>query len=413
MLATVFYFVLLPLASRSAEDLAGLIVLSAQTWVELPPETRDDFEKALATEHGLWLFANEGTVQGRTPPMPYRLLIQQALRNHLGQDVEVRVSDWDEPWYWVEIPIAEQDIKVGFPHSRIGAQPLLAVALVLGGGLILSLLTALLLARRITKPLAKMALAAENLGLGKAPDLLPETGAAEVASLARQFNHMALQVRDLLANRTTLLAGVSHDLRTPLARMRLAIEMLPDQPDGKLIQRLHKDVGQMEQLIASFLDLSRGLAQEPQQAVALDELIGQLIEDAKSSGILVRAAGCDGCNVMAAPLALRRVLSNLLDNALRYGAGQPVDIECLVLADQATEVSVLDRGPGIAEDQRELVFQPFYRIEASRSLSTGGSGLGLSIAQQLAQTNGWSIKLLAREGGGTQAVLEIPKEPAV
>lgn len=408
-LAAVVYFILIPLAERSADDLAELIVFSAQTWVELPPETRPDFEQELAKKHGLWLFTTGAPMRPGAHFAPYQKLLAAALEKHAGKAVPVVVSEWNEPWFWTEISVAGQAIRIGFPKSRIGTQPFLALLLVLGVGVLLALATSLVLARRITLPLARLSLATTRVGKGETPELLPESGPEELAAVARNFNLMARQVRDLLANRTTLLAGISHDLRTPLARMRLAVEMLPEGSAPKLVEHLRRDLEQMNHLIGAFLDLSRGLGYEEKQPLDLNALIGELADDARRAGAHVEwePASASG-EINTAPLALRRILSNLLDNAIRYGSGKPVTIEWKRTREGAIRISILDRGPGIPAHLCETVFQPFYRMESSRSAATGGSGLGLSIARQLAESNGWILELLPRDGGGNEARLIQP-----
>lgn len=406
-LAAVVYFVLVPLAERSADDLAELIVLSAQTWIELPPETRPDFEQELARNHGLWLFAARAPLPRNARFAPYRQLLESALEKRAGKPVPVAVSEWNEPWLWTEVTVAGQAISIGFPQSRIGAQPVVALLVVLGAGLLLALATSLVLARRITQPLARLSLATAHVGESGPPDLLPESGPEELAAVTRNFNLMARRVRDLLANRTTLLAGISHDLRTPLARMHLALEMLPESSDAKLVERLRRDLEQMNHLIGVFLDLSRGLGNEEKQPVDLNALIAELAEDAQRGGTPVACQPGPPREIIAAPLALRRILSNLLDNAVRYGASKPVAMAWEDSGQERIRISVLDRGPGIPEALRETVFQPFYRMESSRSAATGGSGLGLAIARQLAESNGWRVELLPRAGGGSEARLTL------
>jgi len=215
-----------------------------------------------------------------------------------------------------------------------------------------------------------------------------------------------LQVRELLANRTTMLAGISHDLRTPLARMRLAIEMLPADADPKLVARLRHDVDEMNQLIGEFLVLSKDLQKEPPQLTDICALLEELTDNARNEGAHVELHTRERPSISAGPMALRRILANLLGNAVRYGNGKPVEINFSLDGDRMM-ISILDRGPGIPAQELEYVFHPFYRQEPSRSNSTGGSGLGLAIARQLADANGWKIELLPRSGGGTEARLTI------
>ena len=407
-LAVTAYYVMLPIAKRSADDLASLMVLSAQTWVELPPPTREDFELELAKRHNLWLFrATTPLPQGGHDFLPYLILLESALQARTGEAIEVKTTQWEQPWFWVEIPSGGYLIRVGFPRDHLGMRPPLAVLLLLAATIALTLITAIILARRINRPLARLSEAATRVGLGNTPESLPESGPEELASLARTFNRMAFQVKDLLANRTTLLAGVSHDLRTPLARMRLALEMLPQDSDPKNIDRLRRDMEEMNRLIGEFLALSRGLEKEAEQEIDLNQLLQELADHALDEGARVEWQAQAPCLRPAGPMALRRILGNLIGNAVRYGAGKPITLIC-ECRPQASVIRVLDRGPGIPRDQMESVFRPFYRVETSRSVTTGGSGLGLAIARQLADANGWKIELLPREGGGTEARLTLP-----
>jgi two-component system osmolarity sensor histidine kinase EnvZ len=407
--AAIVWFMMVPMARRSADDLAALMMLSAQTWTELPPQTRGAFETELIDRHNLWIEAGIGApLETHAHSYPYLLFLEDSLSHRTGQSIHVKLTDWEETWFWVELPVGDKTIRVGFPRSRIGVQPPLAGLTVLLAGLLLSLLTARTLARRITGPLARMAEATAHVGQGEEPALLPESGPTEIAHLARSFNRMALEVRELLANRTTLLAGISHDLRSPLARMRVALEMLPAETSPRLVARLTDDMEEMNRLIGVFLELAQGLQHEERQELEIGPLLEHLAQGFRDGGAQVECRSADGCRVHAGAMTLRRVLGNLVENAVRYGDGGPVDIECARMEDGCC-IRVLDRGPGIPEDQREAVFRPFHRLETSRSKSTGGSGLGLAIARQLAQVNGWRLDLHDRHGGGLEARLEIPR----
>lgn len=397
-----FITILLPMAQRSADDLAALIVLSAQTWVELPPETRRDFKKELSANHDIWIIEGGSRMPENERALPFLKLMEEALEKRVGKSLKVQISHQGDIWFWADIPAGDEFVRVGFPQKRMGAQPVLAFTLVFGTGTLISLLTSLLLVRRITRPLNQLTDAVAKVGSGGVPEALPETGTAELAVLARTFNRMALQVRDLLDNRTTLLAGISHDLRTPLARLRLALEMISENPSPALLSRMRRDIEVMNGLLGEFLDLAKGLQQEELQTIDVADLVRSVVEDARSGDAKIDLAIASSCRGRCASKALRRVLDNLIQNAVRYGMGKPVTVHCECNENVPT-IRVLDQGPGIAEDQLEAVFRPFYRIEASRNSSTGGSGLGLAIARQLAEANGWRIDLLSREEGGLEA----------
>jgi len=401
------YLVVRPLARSSADDLAGLMVLSAQTWAELPPQTRPAFEVELLNSHALALRGEPPAQAQDEWHAPYFYLLEDALARRLGRVQHLSSETLDTgTWYWAQVPIGRGALSVGLSAERVSSQPVLALVLALMMGLLLAMGLAFWLARRLTRPLAQLEAASALIGQGGSPALLPETGPRELVTLSRRFNAMAQQVRDLLTARTTLLAGVSHDLRTPLARMRLALEMLKDSPDPALIDRLERDIEQMNQLIGQVLTLARGLEHEKPVALQLDEFLSKLAGEYSTPASPVTASS----PAIALPLAataLQRVLGNLLQNAQRYAPGLPVELVAR-LDGQALHIGVLDCGPGIAPDQLEAVFQPFHRLEASRSPATGGFGLGLAIVRELVRANGWQVRLSARPGGGLQAWLEIP-----
>lgn len=398
------YFVNLPLGRQATDDLAALIVLSAQTWVELPPATHPDFEHELIEHHGLVIQSADTPLPTHPNILPYRILLEQALEKRLGHKVTVQITH-NPDYYWVDIPMAGQNLRVGFAHDRIGTRQPYALAIIFAAMLVIVLITALILARRMTGPLTHMARAAQQLGRGSEPQALPETGASELAALARSFNQMARDVRELLANRTTLLAGISHDLRTPLARLRLAVEMLPEDADPTLTAGIVRDLNAMDALLAEYLALARGMMEETVEQLDLRELIDGVVADMRRAGARINwTPNAEPLMCTLRPHSLERIVSNLLDNARRYSNDKEIDLECIHESDQV-RIRILDRGPGIPESEREAVFRPFHRLEVARSVAGGGSGLGLAIARQLADANDWVISLDTGPEGGTLAQL--------
>ena len=425
-LAAVLGFVMLPMAERSADDLAGLMVLSAQTWAELPPDTRPAFEAELLREHQMALRSD-------MPALPEAALVhgfyvgfvERALQRRSGAPAGLALAagPQGQDWLWTRITTGDQTLGVGYAPERMSTRPLWALAVALLAAAALATAAALWLARRIAQPVARLEQAAAALAAGANPALLPQTGPRELADLAGHFNQMALQLRELLAARTTLLAGISHDLRTPLARMRLALEMLTLQPKPELITRLTLDIEEMNTLIGQLLTLARGLDPEAPQSLALAPWLAERVALHTAAAALAGATLSVDCpadaRVHAAAGALARVLDNLLGNALRYAPG-PI---CVQVTHTATgtgtnagtptptpaglRISVLDRGPGIPPEQIDAVWRPFQRVESSRSPQTGGYGLGLAIVRQLAQAQGWQAGLAAREGGGLVSWVEL------
>jgi len=404
----VVWFLMVPLAQRAADDFGELLALSAETWSELPPMTRRAFERHLVDAHGIELRqAPPADAHEREGRDFYVRHVQESLELQFGEAIEVAASERDgERWHWVAVPSGGRVLWVGFPHSRVGTQPLATALITLAAGVLLAILAAAWLARRIVAPLERFDAAAESLGRGERPEQLSEAGPRELAALARRVNALGREVHDLLEGRTTLLAGLSHDLRTPLARMRLALEMLSRRPDPALIERLDRDIEEMNRLVGDMLELARGLGRETPREVDVQVLLEGLAAQAREAGADV-SVNAEECIVSAAPMALRRLLANLLSNAQRYGGRATVELVAQ-RESKGIRIGVLDRGPGIPRDQIEAVFRPFHRVEASRSPGTGGSGLGLAIVRQLAQANGWSVELENRDGGGLAAWVTLP-----
>jgi len=409
-LSVISLFMLVPLGQRSADDLASLMLLSANTWVEMSPEARPAFEEKLAKNYMLMLTTSTGPLPDARKFLPYFYFLETALSRRTGQEIRLKGSQGNagETWFWADIPIAKQTLRIGLQRSHIGAQPPLTLLLLLTVGSMATLMTAVALVRRLTTPLERLSWAAQRIGTGEWPEPIPEYGPEELAALSRSFNNMVVQVQELLANRTTLLAGISHDLRTPLARIQLALEMLSPNADPELTKGIRGDVEQMNCLIGQFLEVSRGLEQGEKQSVDINEMLEDLANCARRAGADIHWEPGETCHHTINPLALRRIVVNLLENAVRYGNGKPVTLKCQC-DNSGITIRILDRGPGIPSDQLEAVFRPFYRLEQSRSSETGGSGLGLSIARQLANSTGLSIQLQPRKGGGTEAVVTLPK----
>jgi two-component system osmolarity sensor histidine kinase EnvZ len=405
----VVFLLMLPMARQGATDLAGLMVLAAQTWSELPPETESAYVAELEASHQLVLRADE---PADATPVTWHGAFADELETSLSQRTGVPVTlassiRQGEVWHWAMLPSGGGTVWLGFAHSRVGTRPATAALVALAGSILFAILAAMWLARKIVVPLERFGVAAASLGRGESPALLAETGPRELALLAGRFNHLARQVGELLDARTTLLAGLSHDLRTPLARMRLALEMLRHKPEGKWIERLDNDVTEVSQLTADMLDLARGLGQEEAETVDLAEFLGGMASRARENGAEVLCS-IDRLIVHVPVGVLRRTLGNLIDNAACHAPGTPIELT-VEQHDDEVRIGVLDRGPGIPVDQLETVFRPFHRVDVSRNRATGGSGLGLAIVSQLAQANGWRVVLENRADGGLAAWLTLAR----
>lgn len=259
--------------------------------------------------------------------------------------------------------------------------------------------------RLATRPLDQLALAAENLG----PDLkagpLPENGPVEVAHAVAAFNAMQARISGYLTERVQILAAISHDLQTPITRMRLRVDLMePSETQAKLYNELRG----MEQLVREGVAYARTLhgVTEAQARVDADALIDSVAGDYHDAGHAVTIEGRAGAPILTRPEALRRILTNVIDNAVKFGS--EVTVAVTQRPGEGLVIAVRDRGPGIPEDELARVMEPFYRVENSRNRGTGGTGLGLAIVQQLTQALGGKVWLANREGGGLEVRLVLP-----
>jgi signal transduction histidine kinase len=268
---------------------------------------------------------------------------------------------------------------------------------------VLALLT-LRAVRWVTRPLHQLAQAAEALGRDINRPPLAESGPQEVRRAARAFNAMQERLSRYIRTRTGILAAMSHDLKTPITRLRLRAELL-EQPE--VHDKFVRDLREMENMVNATLGYMKGLDdREPLWPIDIHALIAAIAADCEELGHPVHVRGRPARTFLGKPEGLKRCLQNLLDNATRYGRDVEVQIEDSA---DALILYVRDRGPGIPEPELERVFDPFYRVEASRNPSTGGSGLGLSIARNLAQSMGGDVTLRNRESGGLEAKVVLPR----
>jgi signal transduction histidine kinase len=291
------------------------------------------------------------------------------------------------------------DTQVTHESASLPWRVLLTLAILLVAVLLLSWVAV----RWVTRPLHLLANAADELGRDINRPPLPEGGPAEVGRAAHAFNTMQTRLIKFIDERTRLLAAMSHDLKTPLTRMRLRAELLED---GSLREKFEADLVEMESMVRETLEFMRGLSRrEPAQLVDIMALLESLQADNEAMGRTVAIDGRVTRPWSGAPQLLKRCLSNLVDNAVLYG--QRAEIRVEEAPDQLI-LRVRDRGPGIPDTEIEKVFAPFYRLEGSRSRETGGTGLGLSIARNIAQAHGGDVRLRNAEGGGLEAMLTLP-----
>ena len=298
---------------------------------------------------------------------------------------------------WVRIDYLRPLRLAGWPY------PLLVDIAVL---LIAVILLSLIAVRWVTRPLSALSRAANELGRDIRRPPLPESGPAEVRHAAKAFNDMQTKLVRYIEDRTRLLTAISHDLKTPITRLRLRAELLEDD---KLKDKFIRDLHDMEHMTNATLDFLRGLEiSEAPQPMDLMALLESVQADAEETGQPVTLSGRVNAAFIGRPQALKRCLENLVGNAVRYGQRAEISVQD---DGRTVTIRVRDAGPGIPEDQLEKVFEPYYRLEDSRSREHGGNGLGLGIARNIAALHGGSLTLRNLSEGGLEAVLKLPREP--
>jgi two-component system osmolarity sensor histidine kinase EnvZ len=403
----VIYFVMIPMAKRSADDFAAEFVSAAHALQELPEYRHPALKQELLNDHGLIVTDHKPGLVEPSGHMLYLGYFQEALTHRAGEELMI-LAEQSGPIVWVDVPAHGKIFHFGFNAKRLGTNPPLAVTAIIAGGGLLTLFVSLVEVRRIVKPLERLSRAVRDVGLGKKPSPVTVNGPEEIAELARTINRLSADLDEMAENRTVMIAGISHDLRTPLTRLSIAVEMLDDSSKPELVDGIRRDLDAMNKLISQFIEFSKGVEDTRPVEVDLWNILESLAADIKRKGAEFRLHRHNPpCVFFADAVALNRVLSNLLENAVQHSGGQPVDVE-LHCTDNDVSIEVCDRGPGIPADKVESVFRPFERLQPARGSATGGSGLGLAIVRELAAKHGWTIDLLPRDGGGTIARLGLP-----
>lgn len=400
-------------ARQTAQTVVSIINLTRTALLNAAPSLRKDLLLDLATLEGIRIYPSEPA--DKTEPLEdtdvMRLVITD-VRLQLGAETRF-ASAWEGlPGFWVSFriesaePSERDEFWVMLPAERI-IRPHAREWMWWGiAALCLAMLGAYMIVSRLNRPLKAMARAARVVGRGEFPPRLPESGPAEVADLAHAFNQMSHDLQQLDADRALILAGVSHDLRTPLARLRLGVEMCGADPAD--VDAMVSDIEDMDRIIGQFLEFSRIDGGEELQATDLAELSDDLAGVYARRGINIPITHPTAATALARPQALRRAVTNLIENALNY-AGSPPELAVGTI-DNRPAIHVLDRGPGIPESEIERVKRPFTRLESART-NTKGSGLGLAIVDRIVRGQNGEFRLQARSGGGLDAVIVLQSAP--
>ncbi len=373
----------------------------------VPVAQHQEFLKKLREEGGVRVTPPRGedTLEP-APNVPALSVLRDRLRDEFGPQADIyqrpRPNPALPPVLIVKIFVGEREFWVVFPRNRI-IEPDFSGAWLGWGvfGALLALAGAVFLVSRVTKPLRELAKAARELGQGLNPAPVAEIGPIEVKSVAAAFNQMRDDLARVEQERATFLAGVSHDLRTPLSRLRLGIEMLPADPETR--QDLEQDIEDINSVISQFMDFARDENHEKPELTDLNLIAQHAADRARRAGAEITLELGDIPPTTMRPLAMQRVIVNLIDNALKH-AGTPMILRTQLRGSQIA-LSVLDSGPGIPANEVERLKQPFTRLNDARS-GASGAGLGLAIIDRIAKLHGGTFQLLPREGGGLEARVE-------
>lgn len=367
------------------------------------PEARADLESLT----GIQLIHQDQVPIGEVH-WPYSGVFTNQLRDELGDRTQIRVQTQAQPAIWVHQPsYNEHWLKVPLYAHPLRGQRLGLAMTWLALIVMLSTAAAWIFVRQLNRPLKTLERAAQRIGQGHSVRLLDTSGPAEIAEVYRAFNQMAQDVEQANSDRALLLAGVSHDLRTPLTRMRLSTELMsgvePELTDGMI-----RDIEDMDAILDQFMAYIRDGSAEPLVVCDLNDLIGEVVAPLNNAEQRVALYLKPVPELALRRLSVKRMLTNLVENALNHGL---TGVEVTSHLDRSAlqpcvVVSVLDRGPGFDQTKGEDLFTPFIRGDRARS--TKGTGLGLAIVKRIADSHGISVRLLNRSGGGTEARLCFP-----
>jgi two-component system osmolarity sensor histidine kinase EnvZ len=388
----------------------------------IPPDQQREFLQRLREERGMRVFRlRDEEPMEIAPDIPALRVARERLREEFGGESEIFVRSRPHkpdapPLLITRLPVRDSVFYVVFPRGRV-VEPDFTWAWV-GWGLfggVIALASAVFLMWRVNQPLRALAGAAQELGRGHSPPPVTEAGPTEVRAVAVAFNQMRRDLERVDRERATFLAGVSHDLRTPLSRLRLGVEMLPADPATR--SDIERDIADISGVVDQFMDFARDEGTEAPEPTNLNQYVEAIAERARRAGAdITLELGAS----FVAPIrqqAFKRLLNNLIDNAVKH-AKTAITIRLQPIAYSAPgtcgvfSISVLDRGPGIALDQVDRLKQPFTRLDSSRT-GASGAGLGLAIIERIAKIHNATFELLPREGGGTEARVTFRESPVI
>ena len=402
-----------PVAQQTAAQVVSIVTITRAALTHSAPELRQELLFDLMNNEGIRIYPLESTDRIEIPPEDSLITTMQAIvRSKLGNDTKFANKVNDTAGFWVSFKIADDDeYWLMLERKRIerisGMQWLGWLSIML----VLSLVVAAFISGLINQPLAQLAFAARSMAKGRLPEALPETGSSEIVEANRSFNQMVQDIQRVESDRAVILAGISHDLRTPLARMQLEIEMA--NLSGAEREGMQHDIQQMDAIIGQFLEYAKPADAETFTTTAnITALLSDAIHEAeRRPDVKITARLEKDVRVMGNATELSRVINNLLENAHRYGRTQSsgiceVDARCFTKNDQVI-IEISDRGVGVPEEDMERLLRPFTRLDTARG-QANGAGLGLAIVDRVIKRHSGTLELSNRETGGLIVRISLP-----
>lgn len=352
-------------------------------------------------------YVEDGVIQ--PDPVDYRGrgdIIKKALSRELKEKLQYPyriIVDVGEKWIQIHVQLEDGLLIVTSPERRLFSSSGFVFLIWMIGVSSVLLIVAILFMRNQIRPIKRLSIAAERFGTGRDVAFFKLEGAKEVRQAAKAFLGMRERINKQIQQRTAMLAGVSHDLRTPLTRMKLQAEMMGDSED---VQALKSDIHDMERMMNAYLQFAKGEGNELSERVDILDMLNRLAATFSRDGMPVEVTSSEKTfDMFVRPVAFERCLSNIIANAQKYADAAWIG---LIADDDHVTLIIEDNGPGIEEDFYEDVFKPFFREEKSRNSKTGGVGLGLPIAQDIVLAHGGDISLHRSEHGGLKVKIELP-----
>ena len=337
---------------------------------------------------------------------PYLRVLEMKLGDRLGQTVNIYAANHPQVDYFFAVHTSAGEIWLGFPHERIGTAPALTLFAMFFFVMLAAGLGAWLLARWLVRPLEVLRLGAQRLATGHG-DLIPEdSGVKELTELAQAYNALARDLRRMVEQRSHLLAGIAHDLRSPMARMELSLELARVTANPARLARIADDLSEMRHLIDSYVDFTAGCSSRRLEPVMLNSHIRAWLK-ARGEDIPLELDVRAEAALFINRQALERILGNLVDNALKHG--RPPYVLCTRVLEDGVRIELENAGEPLTEAECHEAFEPFTRLDPARNPQCPGSGLGLSIVRDIVVANGWRTGLTPRSDGGAIAWLELPQ----